>query len=156
MAAIALRTELDVAEVLLEKGWLPEEINSVLVFPLPGAAFCCFLSKNCDVDRRFSGDDVIKATFTTPSRLHRARHLLLAAGWLEQELNSLLKPCLCSVAPWRSQTLPVLRNQPSPPWLRISRLSVSLQQYRRTMAVRRLGSLGLVIMGVVLSVILAS
>ncbi len=155
MTAIALRTELDVAELLLARGWLPEEINSVLVFPLPGAAFCSLLPES-----QFSRkDDVIKATAITPEVLHRARQLLLAAGWPKQELNSLLKPGFCSIDPGLNPVVPEQADQESPQpsschWLKTSTPTVSLQQYRRTMAAKRVGSLGLVIMGVCLAVML--
>lgn len=161
MAAIALKTELDVAELLLSRGWLPEEINSILVFPLPGAAFYNLLPVNCT----FSKGTVTKATAITPNALRDARQLLLAAGWLEQELNSLLKPCLHSIDPWFNQT----RHRSATPWqkqpsssdlnlrhrLGASTQTRALQTYRYTMAVKRMGSLGFLMTGICLAIILA-
>ncbi|MEM9807013.1 MAG: hypothetical protein AAF959_17240 [Cyanobacteria bacterium P01_D01_bin.56] len=161
MAAIALKTELDVAELLLARGWVPQEINSILVFPLPRAAFCNLLPVNCT----FSKGPVTKVTAVTPNALRDARRLLLAAGWLEQELNSLLKPCLHSIDPWLNQTLhrSTTPRQKQPPsstlnlryWLGTSTQTLSLQQHRYTMAMKRMGSLGFLITGVCLVVILA-
>ena len=101
MTVLALKTELDVAKLLLSEGWIPEEINSILAFPLPRAVFHQLGGKNKAAD----ADDVIKATIATPTTLYRARQLLISAGWLEQELESLLKPCLYSQAPWNDQTI---------------------------------------------------
>ena len=156
MTAIALKTELDVAELLLGKGWLPEEINSILVFPLPEAVFRSLLPGN----QHFCKGDVLKATSTSPKALYRARQLLLTAGWLDQELNSLLKPCLHIVDPWLNQKLHTPEQPDQPPltgprhWLETSTPTVSLQQYRRTMAMKRIGSLGFIITGVCLAVML--
>lgn len=153
MTAISLKTELDVAKLLLTKGWKPEEINAILVFPLPRAAFHSLLPEN----HLPSQEDVTKATAITPHALSVARQVLLAAGWLDQELTSLLKPCLHSINPWRNQIHP---SQPQPPenlwpWLETTTPSVSLQQYRRTMAIKRMGSLGVIILGVCLVTMLS-
>ena len=159
MMVIALKTELDVAILLLANGWLPDEINSILVFPLPEAALHGLWPKN----NPFNQVGVTKDTPATPTTLYRARQLLQGAGWREQELNSLLKPCLYSVDPWLNQTLhspvqPCLEPPASTAswhWLNTPRATVSLQKYRQTMALKRLVSLGLIITGVCVAIMLA-
>lgn len=159
MTVLSLKTELDVAKLLLAEGWFPEEINGILVFPLPGAAFHHVSSQK----RQTSSSDVIKATTVTPTALHRARQLLRSAGWLDNELESLLKPCLYSYDPWANQTLGhpevrgVYQRVPSANplrWVEFPLPTMSLGQYRRTMALKRLVSLALVIMAVSTAVVI--
>ena len=101
MTVLSLKTELDVARLLWSEGWLPEDINGILVFPLPRAAF-----RHLGIKSGVSTDsDVINATRVTPTTLYRARQLLVAAGWLDRELDSLLKPCTYSFDPWATQTI---------------------------------------------------
>ncbi|EKU97634.1 hypothetical protein Lepto7375DRAFT_6849 [Leptolyngbya sp. PCC 7375] len=148
MTVLSLKTELDVAEFLLSKGWFPEEINGILVFPLPSAAFSQLGSKN----HQILNSDVIKATDVTPTTLCRARQLLESAGWVERELDSLLKPCLYSVDPWANQTIHHYEathqrcgylGDPLP----------TLNHYRRAMALKRIVSLALVITMVSVAVV---
>ncbi|MEM6252222.1 MAG: hypothetical protein AAF821_04805 [Cyanobacteria bacterium P01_D01_bin.156] len=146
MTAIALRTELDVAELLLAKGWLPEEINSILEFPLPKAAF-----HHLPTARATHQQPAVTKVTATP--VQYARQILQAAGWLEQELDSLLKPCLPTINPWLNQTV---QAQSPTAWLKLASPAVSLQQYRRTMAIKRLSSFSCVITGICLAVALAS
>ena len=101
MTVLSLKTELDVARLLWSEGWLPEDINGILVFPLPRAAFRHLGIQSC----ASTDSDVIKATRVTPTTLYRARQLLVAAGWLDRELDSLLKPCVYSFDPWVTQTI---------------------------------------------------
>ena len=155
MSVLSLKTELDVAELLLTEGWFPEEINGILVFPLPRAAFHQLGSRN----EKIKDGDVIKATAVTPTTLYRARHLLASAGWLDRELDSLLRPCLYSIDPWANQTIHSIRPDcqgnaahhgsnygvgPLP----------TLRQYRRIMALKRIVSLALVITFVSMTVVL--
>lgn len=152
MAVLSLKTELDVAELLLAEGWIPEEINSVLAFPLPRAAFHQLGNENA-INHR---SDVIKATPTTPATLYRARQRLLSAGWRDRELESLLKPYLYSQDPWSNQTIHQLQSDrwqqaaDHPSWWQSP--TPSLQQYRRAMARKRLVSLGCVIASVFITV----
>ena len=158
MAVLSLRTELDVAQLLLEKEWIPEEINGVLVFPLPGAVFRHLDCENC----QSTEGDVIKATSVTPTTIYRARQLLESAGWLDWELDSLLKPYLYGENAWANQTIhspahTQHREFTAPLWTRpyrwlyrwpLSRMplsSRSLGAYRRAMALKRIASLTLVI-----------
>ncbi|MEL6131099.1 MAG: hypothetical protein AAFR30_14500 [Cyanobacteria bacterium J06628_4] len=154
MAVLSLKTELDVAELLVTEGWLPEEINGILVFPLPGAVFCQLKAINCqEID-----GDIIKAATVTPTTIYRARQLLESAGWQERELDSLLKPYLYGGDAWANLTinlpngsgddgvnLPLSRTGPSRPFL---------GRYRRTRALRRILSLVFVIALVSVTVIL--
>ncbi|MEO0397402.1 MAG: hypothetical protein AAF243_15655 [Cyanobacteria bacterium P01_A01_bin.137] len=163
MAVLSLKTELDVAELLLTEGWLPKEINGILVFPLPGAVFCQLKPVNCqEID-----GDVIEAATATPTTIYRARQLLESAGWQEQELDSLLKPYLYGGDAWANLTINLpngSRNDQgvTPPLLGPSLLSgpsrlsflPSLGHYRRTMALRRILSLVFVIALVSVTVIL--
>ena len=71
MAVLSLKTELDVAELLVTEGWLPEEINGILVFPLPGAVFCQLKTVNC---QKVDGD-IIEAATVTPTTIYRARQI---------------------------------------------------------------------------------
>ena len=142
MPVLSLKTELDVAELLINKGWFPEEINSILVFPLPRAAFHQIDNQNHPI----TDGDVIKATVATPTTLFRARQLLESAGWLDQELNSLLKPCLYNIDPWANQTLrPVPMAAPVNIHHGYNIKSRQLQHYRWEMALKRILSLALVI-----------
>jgi hypothetical protein len=138
MFVLSLKTELDVAELLLTEGWFPEEINGILVFPLPGAAFHQLGSNN----HQKTDSDVIKATVVTPTTLYRARQLLTAAGWLDRELDSLLKPCLYSVDPWANQVIQTTavnhRSTPTgiPPTMSYGESPLlTFGRYRRTMAI---------------------
>lgn len=169
MAVLSLKTELDVAQLLLEKGWIPEEINGILVFPLPGAVF-----RYLDRENYQSADgDVIKATSVTPTTIYRARQLLESAGWLDWELDSLLKPYLYGGDPWANQTIhspthprhqtissPLLPHQRLYRWLYrwpVSQFPLSnhsLGAYRRAMALKRMVSLSLVIVLVAVVVVL--
>ncbi|MBX2864221.1 MAG: hypothetical protein KTR27_11780 [Leptolyngbyaceae cyanobacterium MAG.088] len=154
MGALSLKTELDVAELLISKGWFPNEINGILVFPLPRAAFHQLNSKNY----QSTDDDVIKATCVTPTTLYRARQLLASAGWLDRELNSLLKPCLYSLDPWANQTIktadqanyqsPITTSYYSPKEIPLP----THHPYRWTMALKRVVSLGVVIACVCMAV----
>ena len=149
MTVLSLKTELDVAEFLLSKGWFPEEINGILVFPLPSAAFYQLGSKNHPI----VNSDVIKATTVTPTTLFRARQLLEAAGWVDRELDSLLKPCLYSVDPWANQTI----HHCEATHQRFGYLGdplPTLNHYRRAMAFKRIVSLALVITMVSVAVVL--
>lgn len=156
MPVLSLKTELDVAELLLSKGWFPEEINGILVFPLPSAAFHQLDSTNYPI----TNSDVVKATSVTPTTLYRARQLLESAGWLDRELNSLLKPCLYSIDPWANQTVKhsQLLDSPlpdSPAPANYSEITLkALRHYRWTMAVKRVVSLLLVILLVAMAVAL--
>ncbi len=152
MTVLSLKTELDVAELLLSEGWFPEEINGVLVFPLPSAAFHQLDSKNHPV----TNSDVIKATAVTPTTLYRARQLLESAGWLDRELDSLLKPCLYSIDPWANQTVNHLQGPHTHPlWSNTSEAPLpTLRRYRRTMALKRMVSLFLVMLFVSIAVVL--
>lgn len=151
MLAIALKTELDVAALLLDKGWLPEEINDILAFPLPETVFHSLLSQTPAATQ----GRVTKVTSATPTTLHRARQLLQNAGWLEPELNSLLKPHL--YRPWRHTTVSRLSQQAVAPWHWLPSVSqtIAMPKYRRIMALKRISSLGLVIAGVCTAVMLA-
>ncbi|NEQ51655.1 MAG: hypothetical protein F6K11_16200 [Leptolyngbya sp. SIO3F4] len=157
MAVLSLKTELDVAEQLLAKGWFPEEINSILVFPLPTTIFCHLESDYCQSENR----DVTKATVATPTTIFRARQLLGSAGWLDIELDSLLKPYLCGDDAWAKQTIhtpDAKRSDISLPkplrWVDPTLQRVSLKHYRRTMAIKRIGSLAMVISTVAIAVLL--
>lgn len=156
MAVLSLKTELDVAELLLAEGWLPEEINGILVFPLPRAAFHHLITENSQLH----GSDVIKATAVTPTTLYQARQLLQSAGWLDRELESLLKPCLYSRDPWANQTVHsfesrgeyLLSTNPLG-WGQSPMPVISFERYRRTMALKRVVSLALVITLVIVVVV---
>lgn len=153
MAVLSLKTELDVAALLLTAGWLPEEINAILVFPLPRAAFHQLGSKIYPL----SETDVIRATEVSPTRLCRARQLLKSAGWLERELDSLLKPYLCD-DPWANQVIHTGGHTSGLGHGRHLRSShraflPTLSQYRRTMALKRVGSLLAVITFVAVAVV---
>ncbi|MEA5462617.1 hypothetical protein [Leptothoe sp. PORK10 BA2] len=161
MAVLSLKTELDVAQILLDKGWIPEEINGILVFPLPRAAFHHLGSENC----QSADDDVIKATSITPTTIYRARQLLESAGWLDRELDSLLKSYLYGDDAWANQTIhsPAIQRQPKlSPYFRLYHWPASqfpwpdrsLGAYRRAMALKRLVSLTLVIILVSVVVLL--
>ena len=154
MTVLSLKTELDVAKTLLAEGWFPEEINGILVFPLPRAAFCQLNGQNYQV----IDSDIVQAAGATPTTLYRARQLLQSAGWLDKELNSLLKPYLYSLDSWANQTLHAFKSKnasiystshlgcmefPGPP----------LGHHRRTMALRRIGSLSLAILAVSVAVV---
>lgn len=156
MAVLSLKTELDVAELLLTEGWLPEEINGILVFPLPGAVFCQLKTVNCqEID-----GDIVEAATVTPTTIYRARQLLASAGWQERELDSLLKPYLYGGDAWANLTINLSDGSgdaggvsspssgPSP-----SAFLPSLGHYRRTMALRRILSLVFVIVLVSVTVI---
>ena len=146
MAVLALKTELDVAQLLLAEGWIPEEINGILAFPLPRAAFHQLGNKSEATHK----SDVVKATLATPTTLYRARQLLLSAGWLDRELESLLKPYLYSQAPWSNQASRQVRGKPPAGWW--SSPTLSLRHYRRTMALKRVVSLSGVITAVSIAV----
>ncbi|MEM7065487.1 MAG: hypothetical protein AAF572_20265 [Cyanobacteria bacterium P01_B01_bin.77] len=155
MTVLALKTELDVAELLLAEGWLPEEINGILVFPLPRAAFHYVSDENSQQ----YGSDVIKATTVTPTTFYRARQLLQSAGWLDRELESLLKPCLHD--PWADQTTHRLESHSDYPlithplgWGKLPMPTLPLGHYRCTMALKRFVSLAVVITLVVTTVVL--
>ncbi len=153
MTVLSLKTELDVAELLLTEGWFPEEINGILVFPLPSSAFHQLDSKNHPV----TDNDVIKATAVTPTTLYRARQLLESAGWLDRELDSLLKPCLYIIDPWANQTVKHIQLPDNPANCRRNNskaLLPKLRRYRRTMALKRIISLLIVILLVSIAVIL--
>lgn len=163
MAILSLKTELDVAELLLTKGWSPEEINSILVFPLPKAIFRHLGSQNCQL----TDSNVRKATVVTPTTIFRARQLLEATGWSDRELASLLKPYLCGYDAWAHQTIhlpkPKHSDVPSPKplrWVEPVLATISPMHYRhtialrRTMAIKRISSLVLVITTVAVAVIL--
>lgn len=151
MAVLSLKTEWDVAELLLVEGWFPEEINGILVFPLPKAAFRHLGSQHCLA----TDGDVIQATAATPTTIYRARQLLESAGWLDRELDSLLKPYLYGDDAWANQTIhktiynaetQLPRNDQVP--------SRQLRRsYRHTMALKRIGSLALVITLVFMAVV---
>ena len=149
MTVLSLKTELDVAQVLLAEGWLPEDINGILVFPLPRAAFCHLGIKSCAL----TDSDVIKATRATPTTLYRARQLLEAAGWFDRELDSLLKPCVYSFDPWATQTIhdPAIDN-----YLQCSKEEEarSLRHYRLKMAFKRVTSLVSIIILVAIAVLI--
>ncbi len=154
MSALSLKTELDVAELLLTEGWFPGEINGVLVFPLPQAAFHQLGNQT----HQKNDGDVIKATTITPTTLHRARQLLASAGWRDKELDSLLKPCLYTIDPWANQAIHnnQLDYQGCPPHNRLNHRETplpTLHQYRRTMALKRIVSLTLVIAFVSIAVV---
>ncbi len=157
MSVLSLKTELDVAQLLLTEGWFPEEINGILVFPLPGAAFHQLGSRN----HQTKDGDVLKATAVTPTTLYRARQLLASAGWLDRELDSLLKPCLYSIDPWANQTIHIIKpasdyqgnaDHQASDYREASLLT--LRQYRRAMALKRIVSLALVIMFVSIAVVI--
>ncbi|MBE9070980.1 hypothetical protein IQ260_30545 [Leptolyngbya cf. ectocarpi LEGE 11479] len=156
MAVLSLKTELDVAELLLAKGWLPEEINGILVFPLPRAAF-----HHLSIENSHPYDsDVIKATAVTPTKLYQARQLLQSAGWLDRELESLLKPCLYSRDPWANQTVHSFESRGNYPratnslgWGKPPIPTMSFGHYRRIMALKRIVSLALVITLVIVAVV---
>ncbi|ESA32142.1 hypothetical protein N836_26410 [Leptolyngbya sp. Heron Island J] len=149
MPVLSLKTELDVAELLLTNGWFPEEINGVLVFPLPRAAFHQIDNHNHPI----TGSDVIKATVATPTTLYRARQLLESAGWLDRELDSLLKPCVYTLDPWAGQTIrPVSIAGPVNTNCSHSTKTLRLRRYRWTMALRRILSLAFVILLVLMTV----
>ena len=151
MPVLSLKTELDVAELLINKGWFPEEINGILVFPLPRAAFYQIDSQNHPI----TDSDVIKATVATPTTLYRARQLLESAGWLDQELNSLLKPCLYNMDPWANQTIrPVPLAAPANIHHSHGTKSPQLRHYRWKMALKRIFSLTLVILLVSMTIFL--
>ncbi|MBT9316989.1 hypothetical protein [Leptothoe spongobia] len=157
MAVLSLKTELDVAELLLANGWLPEEINSILVFPLPNAIFGHLSAGN----HQSMDSNVRKATVATPTTIFRARQLLESAGWLDGELNSLLKPYLYGNDAWAHQTIhppdPRQNNIRLPKplrWVDPARQTISLKHYRRTMAIKRIGSLTLVITLVAIAIAL--
>ena len=158
MVVLSLKTELDVAELLLAHGWLPEDVNSVLVFPLPNAIFHALNSKSyLAIDR-----DVANAV-ATPTTVYRARQLLESAGWQDSELDSLLKPYLYGGDAWANQTMhiptdPQLEHAVPPlpkplRWVNPALGSPSLSLYRRTMALKRMGSLALVIILVITAVV---
>lgn len=156
MTVLSLKTELDVAELLLAAGWLPEEINGILVFPLPRAAFHQISSENDQLD----GSDVIKATAVTPTRFYQAQQLLQSAGWLDRELESLLEPYLYSRDPWANQTIhspthsPESHSEHSPSAHSPEGEIPAIGRYRRTMALKRVVSLALVITLVIVAVVL--
>ncbi len=157
MAVLSLKTELDVAELLVTEGWLPEEINGILVFPLPGAVFCQLKTVNC---QKVDGD-IIEAATVTPTTIYRARQLLESAGWQERELDSLLKPYLYGGDAWANQTINLPDGSTDDTGVSSSRtgpslplLLPSLGHYRRTMALRRILSLVFVIVLVSVTVIL--
>ena len=158
MAVLSLKTELDVAELLLTEGWFPAEINGILVFPLPGAVFCQLKPVNCpEID-----GDIIKAATVTPTTIYRARQLLESAGWQERELDSLLKPYLYGGDAWANQIIHLsdgsVDNEEamSPPSSGPSLPSLLpfLGHYRRTMALRRILSLVCVMILVSVTVVL--
>lgn len=159
MAVLSLKTELDVAELLLTEGWFPAEINSILVFPLPNAIFRHLTRKN-----NLSIDiDVTKVTSATPTTIYRARQLLTSAGWLDRELDSLLKPYLYGDNAWANQTIhapsqdmsSIQRSLPKPLyWVNPAIKTPSLNRYRRTNALKRIGSLAMVISLVIIAVVL--
>ncbi|MEM9809538.1 MAG: hypothetical protein AAF959_30180 [Cyanobacteria bacterium P01_D01_bin.56] len=126
MPVLTLKTELDVAALLLAQGWFPEEINGILVFPLPRSAFRCLSDESCPA----ADTDVINATAVTPTAICQARQLLESSGWMQRELDSLLKP-------YGSEGAAAIYGS----WPR------GLGRYRRRMALRRILSLALV-MGV--------
>lgn len=158
MAVLSLKTELDVAELLLTEGWYPKEINSILVFPLPNAIFRHLEQKN----NLSINADVTKVTNITPTTIYRARQRLASAGWLDREIDSLLKPCLYGDNAWAHQTIhaprhPIHHDQPLPkplPWVNPNIKISSLHRYRRTMALRRIGSLAMVMALVIMAVTL--
>lgn len=157
MTVLSLKTELDVAEILLAEGWLPEEINGILVFPLPRAAFFQLHGQKC----RIKDSDIVKATAVTPTTFYRARQLLKSAGWLDRELNSLLKSCLYSFDPWANQQIHNLDLQNNSIHFNgcLSRVETPLpmfDHYCRSMALKRIGSLTLVISVVSAAVIILS
>ncbi len=131
---LSLKTEWDVAELLLLEGWIPEEINGILVFPLPRAVFHHMGHRN------FSDAE---AAAVTPTTIYRARQLLESAGWLDQELDSLLKPYLYGGDAWANQTIHHREISVERP------ATAGLGRYRRTMAFKRLGSLALVMTSVI-------
>ena len=139
---LSLKTEWDVAELLLLEGWLPEEINGILVFPLPRAAFYHMGHQN------FSDAE---AAVATPTAIYRARQLLESAGWLERELDSLLKPYLYGGDVWANQT--IHHREPVAESPDVASPGSWLASYRRTMAFKRLGSLALVMTSVVTAVV---
>lgn len=146
MTVLSLKTELDVARLLWAEGWLPEDINGILVFPLPRAAFRHLGIKSC----ASTDSDVIKATRVTPTTLYRARQLLAAAGWLDRELDSLLKPCVYSFDPWATQTIhdPAIDTD-----LQCSQQElIPLSHYRLKMALKRVTSLVSIIILVAIAV----
>ena len=163
MAILSLKTELDVAELLLTKGWSPEEINSILVFPLPKAIFRHLGSQNCQL----ADSNDRKATAVIPTTIFRARQLLEPAGWSDRELDSLLKPYLYGDDAWAHQTihLPDLRHskvllpkplelvESAPPTMG-SLHCRHIIALRRTMALKRISSLVLVITTVAVAVAL--
>ena len=147
MTVLSLKTELDVARLLLAEGWFPEDINGILTFPLPRAAFHHLGIKNGDS----AEDDVIKATPATPTTLYRARQLLESAGWLDRELDSLLKPGWYSLDPWVNQTIHDTEINDCSKQLAAQS---SLGRYRLKMALKRMTSLVLLIMMVAAAVVL--
>ncbi|MEM7794182.1 MAG: hypothetical protein AAF579_06965 [Cyanobacteria bacterium P01_C01_bin.118] len=157
MAVLSLKTELDVAELLLTEGWFPEEINSILVFPLPNAIFRHLARKN----GLSINVDVIKVTSATPTTIYRARQLLMSAGCLDRELDSLLKPYLYGDDAWVNQTIHApsqdinnAQHSLLKPLLWVNPAAQSLKRYQRNMALKRIGSLAMVIALVVIVVIL--
>ncbi|NEP61566.1 MAG: hypothetical protein F6K31_32210 [Symploca sp. SIO2G7] len=153
MSVLPLKTELDVAEILLAEGWFPEEINSVLFFPLPDIAFCYLGSKH----GQSHPNDVTRSAPATLTLLYRARQLLTAAGWLDQELNPLLKPCSSRQEPWAHPTFHWHDHHYSGafrPGLASFMPTGLLQQYRRTLTLKRLVSFGLIVTTVGAAVIL--
>ncbi|MEM1238343.1 MAG: hypothetical protein AAGI45_00730 [Cyanobacteria bacterium P01_H01_bin.26] len=123
MSVLTLKTELDVAALLLAQGWFPEEINGILVFPLPRSAFRYLSDESCPA----ADTDVVKATDVTPTTISQARQLLESSGWMQRELDSLLKP-------YGSEGAAVIYGH----------LPRGLGRYRRRMALRRILSLALV------------
>ena len=141
MTVLSLKTELDVAKLLLDEGWIPEDINGVLVFPLPKAAFHHLGIKN-DLS---TDSDVVTATRVTPTTLYRAKQLLESAGWLDHELDSLLKPCVYSFDPWATQTIHDAVSEAHSQPLKIQPLQPDnlppLEHHRLKMALKRIISL---------------
>jgi hypothetical protein len=154
-----LKTEFDLARVLLDAGWQPAQINGVLQFPLTedefkqlGAESLFFLMS----DPRLAQESRVKGK-------KAAAQILARQGWIEIEIDALLKPNRAFAPYYFSDfqndfartAIPELI--PQPPTQSPSSATTSkprtMRQYRQQMALNRLLGLLLVIVGLLIFVL---
>ncbi|MEO1593346.1 MAG: hypothetical protein AAFU71_18940, partial [Cyanobacteria bacterium J06632_22] len=82
------KTEIDAAQVLLQAGWRPNEINGILQFPLSEEAFRGLGANSLF----FLVSDPSLAEDLRPGARQEAIAALTAHGWTEIEIEALLRP----------------------------------------------------------------
>jgi hypothetical protein len=159
MSRSPLKTEFDLARVLLDAGWQPAHINSVLQFPLTEADYKQLGTQSLFFlmsDPRLAQESRLKGK-------KAAAKILARQGWIEIEIDALLKPNRAFEPYYFSDfqndfdrvepATPKAQPKAKPPRSVTQKKSGTMRQYRQQMALNRLLGLLLVIIALLIFIL---